>query len=498
MKAIMLMFDSLNRHMLPSYGGDWIKTPNFDRLAEKTVQFNNFYAGSLPCIPARRELHTGRYNFLHRDWGPVEPYDDSMPEILKKSGVYSHLISDHFHYWEDGGATFHSRYNTWEIIRGQAGDPWIGSVENPFVSEHLGSRTVDNMTGWRNDWSNRPEIEAEGIWPQDKTMTRGLEFIRKNAEADNWFLHLETFDPHEPFWSEPGYEAMYSDDYNGPHFDWPDYAPVQESQEAVAHVRNLYAALVSQCDHHLGRLLDTMDELDLWKDTMLIVNVDHGFMLSEHGWWGKKTMPFYEEVVHTPFFLWAPGEKKAGKTEEALCQTIDIAPTLLEHFGISIPCDMEGVPLTEVLRGEKDGKEAILFGQHGMHVNCFDGRYVYMRGPKNDDNKPLHNHFLMPMHMKNRFTVSELQDYELSGPFSFSKNLKLMKTEVKELLPDKPFLQSVPYTTLLFDLQTDPGQEHPVHDPVVEERMIGLLIELMKKNDAPEEQYQRLGLENYI
>ena len=62
MKAIMLMFDSLNRHFLPSYGcpaSKGIKTPNFDRLAERTVRFERSYAGSLPCMPARRELHTG-------------------------------------------------------------------------------------------------------------------------------------------------------------------------------------------------------------------------------------------------------------------------------------------------------------------------------------------------------------------------------------------------------------------------------------------------------
>ena len=99
MKAIMVMFDSLNRHLLEPYGCDWTKTPNFARLAEHTVTFDNFYAGSLPCMPARRELHTGRYNFLHRAWGPIEGYDDSMPEILKSNGIYTHLVTDHWHYW---------------------------------------------------------------------------------------------------------------------------------------------------------------------------------------------------------------------------------------------------------------------------------------------------------------------------------------------------------------------------------------------------------------
>lgn len=498
MKAIMMMFDSLNKHMLPPYGGDWIKAPNFERLAKKTVKFNKFYAGSLPCIPARREIHTGRVNFLHRDWGPIEPFDDSMPEILRENNVYTHLISDHFHYWEDGGATFPNRYNTWEIIRGQAGDPWIGSVATPKIPEQLNRRSPDDMIGMRNDYANRRFIEAEGIRPQEKTMDRGLEFIRKNHESDNWFLHIETFDPHEPFWAEPAFEAMYPDDYKGPHFDWPDYAPVCEDEAAIQHVRNEYAALVSQCDYHLGRLLDMMDELNLWEDTMLIINVDHGFLLSEHGWWGKKTMPFYEEVVNTPFFLWEPSVGMADVTNNALCQTIDIAPTLLDYFGVEIPKDMEGIPLTIVLEDESAGKEAILFGQHGMHVNCSDGRYVYMRAPKDEKNAPLNNYTLMPMHMKSRFSVEELKGYELSGPFEFTKNIQLMKTAVTCVLPDKPFLQVAPYETMLFDLETDPSQSTPIENTEVEERMIRLMLQLMEKNDAPSEQYERLGLEMYL
>ena len=83
------MFDSLNRAMLPPYGCEWVHAPNFQRLAERTVTFERSYIGSMPCMPARRDLHTGRYNFLHRSWGPLEPFDDSVPEIMQENGVYS-------------------------------------------------------------------------------------------------------------------------------------------------------------------------------------------------------------------------------------------------------------------------------------------------------------------------------------------------------------------------------------------------------------------------
>lgn len=53
----------------------------------------------MPCMPCRREMHTGRYNFLHRSWGPLEPFDDSMPQTLHQNGVHSHKVTDHHHYW---------------------------------------------------------------------------------------------------------------------------------------------------------------------------------------------------------------------------------------------------------------------------------------------------------------------------------------------------------------------------------------------------------------
>ena len=128
MKLVFVLFDSLNRRALSSYGGS-LSTPNFERLAEKSIVFDSHYVGSLPCMPARRDFHTGRLNFLHRSWGPLEPFDESFPARLKDRGVYSHLVSDHYHYFEDGGATFHTRYTTWDFIRGQESDPWAAMVK---------------------------------------------------------------------------------------------------------------------------------------------------------------------------------------------------------------------------------------------------------------------------------------------------------------------------------------------------------------------------------
>ena len=84
MKTVFLLFDSLNLRVLENYGSLLFPTPNFKRLEEKTIKFNKHFVGSMPCMPARRDLQSGRLSFLHRGWGPLEPFDNSFPEIMKK------------------------------------------------------------------------------------------------------------------------------------------------------------------------------------------------------------------------------------------------------------------------------------------------------------------------------------------------------------------------------------------------------------------------------
>ncbi|MBK0330885.1 sulfatase [Brachybacterium sp. MASK1Z-5] len=479
MKAIILMFDSLNRHMLEQYRDTIVQAPNFARLAQRAVTFENFYAGSMPCMPARREMHTGRYNFLHRSWGPLEPFDDSMPQILKDHGVHTHLASDHPHYWEDGGATYHTRYSTWEFFRGQEGDPWKGVVAQSAPDAPLHERMV------AQDSVNRTYMATEAEHSQTRTVDAGIHFIDTNAAADDWMLQIELFDPHEPFFSHQAYKDLYPHQYDGPTFDWPGYQKVTEPEAQVEHARREYAALVSMCDRSLGRVLDAMDSHGLWDDTMLIVNTDHGFLLGEHGWWAKSVQPWFNELVHLPMFLWDP---RAGAADERcgdLAQTIDIAPTMLRYFGIEPTPDMQGRDLAHPSARERTA----LFGVHGGHVNITDGRYVYMRSSAGRDNAPLEEFTLMPTHMRSRFGVDELAAWEPAEPFAFTKGLRTMRMDALG-----GWMNPWQHGTLLFDLEADPDQHSPILDDEVELRMAGQLVEAMRAADAPRSQYERLGL----
>lgn len=485
MKAIMVMFDSLNRRFLPNYDCDWVHAPNFERLAARTVTFDNSYGGSMPCMPARREMHTGRYNFLHRSWSPLEPFDDSIPQMLSQNGVYTHLATDHQHYFEDGGATYHHRFNSFEFFRGQQGDKWKGHVADPDIPE---SHRLTRYPAWRQDWVNRTYMTTEAEHPQTKLFDAGLEFLQTNVDQDQWFLQLECFDPHEPFFSYEDYRQHYDSGYEGPHFDWPDYKKADESKEMVDHARNEYAALLSMCDASLGRVMDFMDTHHMWDDTMLIVCTDHGFLLGEHGWWGKNIQPWYDENIHTPLFVWDPRTGVRGERRNSLVQTVDIGPTLLDFFALDGTPSMHGQSLRPVVENDTPLRTAALFGSFGGHVNVTDARYVYMRACKAPDNQPLFEHTLMPTHMYSRFTPEELVDAELIPPLPFTKGAPVLR------IPATAWGNPYNFGTLLFDLAEDPEQKNPLRDETLEFIMAEHLVRLMRENDAPLSQFQRLGL----
>ena len=182
---------------------------------------------------------------------------------------------------------------------------------------------------------------------------------------------------------------------------------------------------------------------------------------------------------------------------QALAQTIDLAPTVLDYFDIPVPPDMQGRRLLDAMRGDDAIRSASLYGVMGGQVNVTDGRYVYMRGSATDDNGPLYEYTLMPTHMRSRFAPAELQDWQRSDGFGFTKDCKVMRIPTrtpKALLSGDTPMGRGRRSTLLFDVQADPGQLEPVTSTEIEARMIRLMLLEMARNECPPEQYERLGL----
>jgi len=503
MKVIFVLQDSLIRAALGCYGGTSIPTPNFDRLARRGITFDQHYAGSLPCMPARREMHTGRMNFLHRSWGPLEPFDDSIAEILQANGIYTHLISDHYHYWEDGGSSYHNRYNSWEFIRGQEWDKWKAMVEPPlerFRRDFHPMQFSETRTDGRvQHLVNREFMRDEQDYCTPRSYDAAFDFLETNRDADNWFLHIELFDPHEPFHAPERFRKMFPTGYEGPVMEWPRYKKVEETAGEVAEIRANYAALLAMCDEYFGRLLDYMDEHNMWDDTALVMTTDHGILLGEHEWWIKCRMPFYDEVAHIPMVIYHPEfAQHAGERRSALTQTIDLMPTFLDWFDVDIPHRVEGHRLNNTLAKDEKVRDAAIFGMFGAATNIADGRYVYFRYPEDMTAHELYEYTLMPMRQKSLMDKDDLRGATLTESFAFTDGVPVLKLPARRNAAGQPSGHPGQgayddTATVLYDMSADPGQATPIDDPAVVQRLETSMVDILTRNEAPPEAFTRLG-----
>ena len=345
---------------------------------------------------------------------------------------------------------------------------------------------------------NREFIKDEADLPSVKCFKAGFEFLDINKDADNWFLQIETFDPHEPFFAPERLRKAFETNYKGPILDWPRYAKVTETPDEVAELRANYMALLTLCDELLGEVLDYFDKHDLWKDTALILGTDHGFMLGEHEWWAKNRMPLYEEISHIPLFIYHPDYKsKMGERRKALTQTIDLMPTILDIFKAPVPDEVEGKSLLPLINEEMDLRKSAIFGYWGGGVNLADGQYTYFAYPEDMKKQDLYQYTLMPTHMTKPFSIDELKEATLAPPFDFSKELPLLKVPHKSKADSKTHSYHFPEKmeetqSAIYDVLNDPNQSKKIEDPKVKSKLSLELLRLIKENDAPTEALMRM------
>ena len=339
--------------------------------------------------------------------------------------------------------------------------------------------------------ANKRRQTTEAEMSSVRTVSAGLDFLSEHAARDNWFLQIECFDPHEPFYVPQEYRERFG--LTGPvRLNWPAYGMV----DAAAHAEELdvcrreYAALIALCDAQLGRVLDAFDAQGLWDDTLLIVNTDHGFLLGEHGYLGKNFCPMQQELVHIPFFMHVPGGAE-GERRAQLCQTVDGAPTLLEWFGVEAPAEVaDGMDGRSLLAAAADGQAPAphahaLFGAHGNHVCVTDGDFVYMRAAVSADNEPFVECTLMPTNIRGFFSAEQLRAAELVPGDRYSNGLPYLK------MRSRTYMNSYDFGSSLWDVRA--GEER-IEDAALEARLTEALAAEMRRCEAPAEEFERLGL----
>jgi len=510
--AIVVLLDSLNRHMLGSYGGREFETPNLNRFAARSIQFENHFVGSLPCIPARHDLLCGSWDFLWRPWGSIELWDEAITTALRRQGVTTMLCSDHPHLFETGGENYHTDFSAWSYARGHENDPWktrpdpswMGTPALPAASGR-GHRYDESRTWFRH----------EEDFPGPRTMRKASQWLRESAGFhDRFLLLVDEFDPHEPFDTPKPWANRYDPDWQDDLIIWPPYATrtVERgilSARQARHVRANYGAKLSMIDHWFGRLLDTLDELELWHNTAVILCTDHGHYLGEKDIFGKPGVPHYEPMAHIPLMIALPGVARGYNT--ALTTTVDIHATLLELFGAEATHRTHGHSLLPLIRGETTSvRDWVLAGVFGRWVHLIDGHsaqhsasgdselWKYARAPVANNNLPLSL-------WSNRWSTMPVAGMpELTLPLPDGR--AYLDTMPGSQIPviRQPFREGdlLPYWAMgmptaqhhLFNLGEDPQEEHNRVGSRRERQSKELLKAALAAIDAPEEQFLRLGL----
>ncbi len=209
-KAVVILLDSLNRHMLGCYGGQEFETPNLDRFAQRALRFTNHYTGSLPCMPARHDILVGAMDFLWRPWGSIELWERPITYELRRKGIPTMLCTDHPHLFETGGENYHTDFFAWEYTRGHESDPWktrqdpswVGTPALPAATRigQASGRGGGRSVPMQHYDLSRTWFREESDFPGPKTMSGAASWLKDHAsEHDSFLLFVDEFDPHEPF-----------------------------------------------------------------------------------------------------------------------------------------------------------------------------------------------------------------------------------------------------------------------------------------------------------
>ncbi len=365
---LFLMPDQLRAQSLGCMGNTDVRTPNIDRLAAEGLLFEQTFANTPVCCPARANLLTGKYankNGMTANDLRLRESETTLAELLKQAGYRTGFIGK----WHlDGGQREPGFVPPGD--RRQGFDFW--------AAHECSHRHFDNHY-FRDDATpiKLGKYEAEG-WTDI-----AVDFLREQSNQQQpFFLMLTMGPPHDPYKAPPQYEAMYDAQKLTMRPNWVDGTAMGKRQDVAS-----YYAQITAVDDQVGRVLQTLKELKLEEDTIIVLTSDHGDMLGSQGQRLKRKP--WEESIRVPGIVRYPRQVKAGQQTNAMLTHVDFAPTLLSLCGVKSPRTMQGNDLSGVILGQSqklpdsayfqifgpyDGDETTN-GWRGVRTN----RYMYAR-----------------------------------------------------------------------------------------------------------------------
>ena len=379
---ILLITDTYRYDNLIDRGDKTVRTPYLHEfMRSRATSLTKCYTGSFPTIPHRTDLATGILGWPHYGWQPIDQSNPNhIGKLLHKNGYISQLICDCPHLFN---ARFDQGFEAAFHNRGQEGDKALLHMNDPIKSILSDDKTrphpsfrgasLPNVHRWTNRYMR---LESETF--AYRTSALAVKWLEENCNAGPFFLWVDFFDPHEP-WDAPEYLVKkYDPDYTGTPMIHPNYGLAADyTDEELRNLWAHYAAEAQLVDRQLGRIIEKIDDLDLWDDTIVVVTTDHGMSLGDHARTGKSNIsdrdgrfwPIYPEIGHIPFLV-AGGNVPEGRTLDIIFQPADILPTLSALAGAAMepPQGFDGQSAADsILSGAQDWHRQIAVS--GSHVS---------------------------------------------------------------------------------------------------------------------------------
>lgn len=328
---LFILPDQLRAQALGCMGNPDVKTPHIDRLAAEGLLFKQTFANTPVCCPARANLLTGKYahkNGMVANDLRLRETESTLAETLKQAGYRTGFIGK----WHlDGGKREPGFVPPGE--RRQGGDFWAAHEcsHRHFDNHYFRDEATPIKLG---------KYEAEG-WTDI-----AVEFLRAQAsQAQPFFLMLQMGPPHDPYKAPPQYEALYDARKLTMRPNWVEGTRLGSRQDIAS-----YYAQITAVDEQVGRLVQTLKDLKLEEDTIIVFTSDHGDMLGSQGKRLKRKP--WEESIRVPGIVRYPRRVPAGQQTDAMLTHVDFAPTLLSLCGLKPTRAMQGNDLSRLILGQ--------------------------------------------------------------------------------------------------------------------------------------------------
>jgi arylsulfatase A-like enzyme len=251
------------------------------------------------------------------------------------------------------------------------------------------------------------EARSEEDYFSPRVFRAAAKWLEQNARFyENFYLHIDSFDPHEP-WNPPReYRYMYDRDYQGREIILPQNIMENMTEAEANHIRAMYAGKVTMVDRWFGYFMDKLDHMGLHEDTAVVVVSDHGHPLGEHGMWRKVPVALRFNMLDAVMLVSLPDNYQShGKRYSTMVHEYDISPTLLDLAGIKAPESMNGKSLKPLLTGATQTHREYAAGGYNDHTYIRTPNYYYYKSLKDPKNKYLFDQKADPRHMTNLVDV---------------------------------------------------------------------------------------------